>query len=100
MLPSFRSRGIGSMVIAAVLADAAEAGVPVEMEIHTANEALRLCRRLGFEVDRRARGPAAAALGRRLRVPAPRADLAPVPSSLTQPPASAGSGARRRSAAR
>jgi len=50
MLPSFRSRGIGTMVIAAVLADAAEAGVPVEMEIHRANVALRLARRLGFEV--------------------------------------------------
>lgn len=49
ILPSFRARGVGGMVIASVLADAAEAGVPVQIEIHSANEAVRLCRRLGFE---------------------------------------------------
>jgi ribosomal protein S18 acetylase RimI-like enzyme len=50
ILPSFRARGVGSLVIAQVLADAAAAGVPVELEIHPGNEAVRLCRRLGFDV--------------------------------------------------
>lgn len=50
ILPGFRARGVGSMVISSVLSDAAEAGVPVVLEIHPGNEAVRLCRRLGFEI--------------------------------------------------
>jgi ribosomal protein S18 acetylase RimI-like enzyme len=52
ILPSFRARGVGGMVIAQVLTEAAAAGVPVQLEIHKSNEAVRLCRRLGFhELD-------------------------------------------------
>jgi len=48
ILPSFRSRGIGSLVISDLLTEAADAGVPVEFELDPTNPAVKLCRRFGF----------------------------------------------------
>ena len=67
MLPSFRSRGVGSMVIAAVLADAAEAGCRSRWRSTRPTRPLRLCRRLGFEQIARRRTTACCCAGRRRR---------------------------------
>jgi len=50
ILPSFRGRGIGTLVISDLLSEAADAGVPVEFELDPTNPAVRLCRRFGFTV--------------------------------------------------
>jgi ribosomal protein S18 acetylase RimI-like enzyme len=54
ILPTFRNKGIGTMVLSAILTEAADAGVPVEFELGVESPAIKLCRRFGFvEVEDR-----------------------------------------------
>jgi ribosomal protein S18 acetylase RimI-like enzyme len=48
LLPSFRGRGIGSLLIRHLLDEAAELDVTVQLTIPKQNPALRLCERAGF----------------------------------------------------
>lgn len=48
LLPEHRGRGIGSTLLEAVLAEAAEAGKPVRIHVESFNPAMRLYERLGF----------------------------------------------------
>ena len=48
MLPEHRGRGIGSRLLAAVLAEGDEAGKPVSIHVEASNPARRLYERLGF----------------------------------------------------
>lgn len=50
MLPPYRNRSIGSNLLAEVLAEGARTGVKVTIYVEKLNPALRLYRRLGFEV--------------------------------------------------
>jgi ribosomal protein S18 acetylase RimI-like enzyme len=55
LLPEFRGLGVGSRVLAPVLAEADERGVPTTIHVETFNPAQRLYHRLGFrEVSREA----------------------------------------------
>lgn len=55
LLPAFRGQGVGSRVLAPVLTEADERGVPTTIHVETFNPAQRLYRRLGFrEVAREA----------------------------------------------
>src|SRR4051812_30880617 len=46
LLPAFRGRGVGSMLIRAVIEEAAEAHVPVHMEMPKNSDSLQTCERL------------------------------------------------------
>jgi len=48
LLPAFRGRGVGEGLLRAILAEAAERGLPVHIHVERANPALRLYARLGF----------------------------------------------------
>ena len=48
LLPAFRGRGVGEGLLRAILAEAAERGLPVHIHVERANPALRLYGRLGF----------------------------------------------------
>jgi ribosomal protein S18 acetylase RimI-like enzyme len=48
LLPAFRRGGIGTFLLAQLLAEADTAGVPVRIHVETANPARRLYHRLGF----------------------------------------------------
>jgi ribosomal protein S18 acetylase RimI-like enzyme len=48
LLPSFRGRGIGSILIRDLLDEAAELDVTVQLSIPKQNPAVRLCERFGF----------------------------------------------------
>jgi ribosomal protein S18 acetylase RimI-like enzyme len=48
LMPSYRGRGIGSTLLAALLAEADEAGVAVTLHVRPHNRARRLYERLGF----------------------------------------------------
>jgi len=50
LLPPFRNRGIGSQLLGEVLAEGERTGVKVTIYVEKLNPALRLYRRLGFEV--------------------------------------------------
>jgi GNAT superfamily N-acetyltransferase len=50
LLPEFQNRGIGSQLIAGVLAEADAAGLPVHLRVFKINPARHLYRRLGFAV--------------------------------------------------
>jgi ribosomal protein S18 acetylase RimI-like enzyme len=48
LLPSFRGRGIGSLLIRDLLVEAAELDVPVQLSLDKSNPAIHLCERVGF----------------------------------------------------
>ena len=48
LLPDFQGRGIGTEVIRAVMAEAADRGVPLRLQVLKTNRAQRLYERLGF----------------------------------------------------
>jgi ribosomal protein S18 acetylase RimI-like enzyme len=48
LLPDFRNRGIGSILLNAILAEATLAGKPVRIYVEQFNRALKLYERLGF----------------------------------------------------
>lgn len=48
IVPAYRGQGIGSAVLAALLAEGARAGLPVTIHVERFNRALRLYERLGF----------------------------------------------------
>jgi ribosomal protein S18 acetylase RimI-like enzyme len=48
LLPEFRNAGIGTSVICAIMAQAADAGLPLRLHVETFNPAQRLYDRLGF----------------------------------------------------
>jgi ribosomal protein S18 acetylase RimI-like enzyme len=48
VLPEFRGRGTGTMLLNGILAEADEAGVPVRIHVERFNPALSLYERLGF----------------------------------------------------
>jgi ribosomal protein S18 acetylase RimI-like enzyme len=48
LLPAFRERGVGSMLIRSLLEEAAERGLTVHMELQKNSDALQTCERLGF----------------------------------------------------
>jgi ribosomal protein S18 acetylase RimI-like enzyme len=48
LLPEHRNRGIGSALLQALIAEAAEAGASLSLNVAMSNPALRLYRRLGF----------------------------------------------------
>lgn len=48
LLPEYRNRGIGSALLQALAAEAAEAGATLSLNVAMANPAQRLYRRLGF----------------------------------------------------
>lgn len=48
LLPRFRGRGIGSLLLRRLLAEAASAGIVVRLHVALSNPALSLYRRLGF----------------------------------------------------
>lgn len=50
LLPRFRNRGIGSQLLREILAEGERTGVTVTIYVEKLNPALRLYRRLGFEV--------------------------------------------------
>jgi ribosomal protein S18 acetylase RimI-like enzyme len=50
LLPGFRSRGIGTRLLAPLLAEARERGVPTSINVERSNRAAGLYGRLGFEV--------------------------------------------------
>ncbi len=49
LLPEFRNRGIGGMLMGEVLEQGREKGLPVRIHVEQNNPALRLYQRLGFE---------------------------------------------------
>ncbi len=53
ILPEFQNRGIGTGLIEEVLEEAAEKGLPVKLKVLRTNPAIRLYKRLGFQVDSR-----------------------------------------------
>ena len=48
LLPEYRGRGLGTAIIAAIVADAAARGLPVSLQVLKVNPARRLYERLGF----------------------------------------------------
>lgn len=50
LLPMFRGRGLGSVILRTVLSEAEAAGLPVTIHVEQHNPALRLYQRLGFQV--------------------------------------------------
>ena len=48
LLPAYRNAGIGSALLHALMAEAAQAGKPVRIHVEKQNPALRLYTRLGF----------------------------------------------------
>ena len=48
LLPSFRGRGIGTLLISDLLEEAAELDVPVHLTVPKNNPAMHLCERVGF----------------------------------------------------
>lgn len=48
LLPGYRGRGIGTQLLAPLIAEAEERGVPVALHVERHNPALRLYARLGF----------------------------------------------------
>jgi ribosomal protein S18 acetylase RimI-like enzyme len=48
LLPAFRGRGVGSMLIRSLLDEAAEGGLVVHMELPKNSDALETCEHLGF----------------------------------------------------
>ncbi len=48
LLPAHRKRGLGSLIIKEILAEAAQTGLPVTIHVEKFNPALRLYERLGF----------------------------------------------------
>jgi len=50
LLPAFQRRGIGSQLVSQTIADARRVGLPVRLSAARINPALRLYRRLGFDV--------------------------------------------------
>lgn len=49
LLPEFQGRGIGTKVLAEVIASAKERAVPIKIQALRENEALKLYRKLGFK---------------------------------------------------
>lgn len=49
LMPNWRGFGFGTAVLQAIIAEAAEAGLPVSIHVEPNNPALRLYQRLGFE---------------------------------------------------
>jgi len=49
LLPGWRGRGLGGALLARVLAEGAEKGLPVTIHVEQFNPALRFYQRLGFE---------------------------------------------------
>jgi ribosomal protein S18 acetylase RimI-like enzyme len=49
LLPEFRSAGIGTALIRALMAEAGQAGLPLRLHVETFNPAQRLYERLGFK---------------------------------------------------
>lgn len=48
LLPEYRNRGAGSLLLGQIMAEAKEAGKPVSIFVETYNPSLRLFQRLGF----------------------------------------------------
>jgi GNAT superfamily N-acetyltransferase len=48
LLPAFRGRGIGSLLIRCVLEEAAQQGVPVHIDLPKDSATVATCQRLGF----------------------------------------------------
>lgn len=48
LLPEYRNRGAGSFLLAQIMAEAKEAGKPLNIYVETYNPSLRLFQRLGF----------------------------------------------------
>ena len=48
LLPAFRSRGVGSLLIRCLLEEAAELNIPVHMELPKNSAPVAMCERLGF----------------------------------------------------
>jgi GNAT superfamily N-acetyltransferase len=48
LLPGFRGRGVGSLLIGAILEEAAEKSLPVHVEVPKRGDILERCERLGF----------------------------------------------------
>ncbi len=56
LVPEHRGHGLGTRLLGAVLAEAADAGLPVTLHVEPENPAVRLYGRLGFEVVTEAEG--------------------------------------------
>jgi ribosomal protein S18 acetylase RimI-like enzyme len=52
LLPEYRSQGIGSALLKAVLEEADEAGMPIRLHVESFNRAMKLYERLGFRAVR------------------------------------------------
>ena len=52
LLPEYRSQGIGSALLKAVLEEADEAGMPIRLHAESFNRAMKLYERLGFRAVR------------------------------------------------
>jgi ribosomal protein S18 acetylase RimI-like enzyme len=52
LLPEYRSRGIGSALLKAVLEEADAAGMPIRLQVESFNRAMKLYERLGFRAVR------------------------------------------------
>jgi ribosomal protein S18 acetylase RimI-like enzyme len=52
VLPQYRSRGAGSLLLCTLLHDAAQAGIPLTIYVESFNPALKFFERLGFQKDR------------------------------------------------
>jgi ribosomal protein S18 acetylase RimI-like enzyme len=48
LLPAFRGRGVGSLLIRCILEEAAELDVPVHLSLPKNSESLKTCERVGF----------------------------------------------------
>jgi ribosomal protein S18 acetylase RimI-like enzyme len=52
LLPAYRGRGIGKMLIEETLANASQRGIPVRLNVLKVNPAWKLYRKLGFQTTR------------------------------------------------
>jgi ribosomal protein S18 acetylase RimI-like enzyme len=50
LMPEFRGKGLGTHLLAGLIAEAVERGVPVTMHVERTNPAIRLYARLGFQL--------------------------------------------------
>jgi ribosomal protein S18 acetylase RimI-like enzyme len=52
LLPAFRARGVGTMLIRGLLDEAAERNLPVHMQVPKSSDSVGTCERLGFRQEK------------------------------------------------